>query len=251
MVIAGRAVGDSMGAATLAMLLSLIASLLIPAPAASTPLAQAPPTFLGRPVLAAAGGTWTFGAQGAAPATLVAYAVTVGDRELIERVSFTLQGPTEWNRGSHHTWEVGVRSYAIWRGHFPLREIPPVPGDYTLSASVNQREGKASIRIDPSKALARPTFRVRVENRRYTVEFDPVLGARYYVVLVERLGTNQADRYGSGRAPDRSTTPFVLPLGRYRVTVSAFSWNPDGTDGWEESSQGVHGSEAIQEFEIR
>jgi hypothetical protein len=177
---------------------------------------------------------------------------------LIEQVSFTLQGPEGWNKGAPFAWQIKVRSYSISWGHMPLRALEAVPGAYTLKAVVNQREeGTATFRIDLDGALPRPTFLVRSGGGGYVIEYGAACNfagcAALYEVLVERLGTSQANHHVESRAPGRAQAGG-LPSGRYRAIVSAYNWDfgiagPPPRTGDAAFSRGFHGSEAVpQEF---
>jgi hypothetical protein len=232
-----------------------------------TAVSQSSSAAPGRPVLRANGGTWTFGPAAAPPATLVWYEIVVpkdfvwdqrfqnwfprtdgAPWELIEQISFTLQGPPGWGSNVSLSWEEKVRSYSITVGHTVHRQLPAVAGAYSLTAVVNGREkGTATFSIDPSRVLARPAFRVRTQGQTYIVDYDAVPGAYLYHVIVERLGTSQANAHSSTFAPGRATAG--VPPGRYRVSVSAYTWDPN--TGARVFTHGVHGSEASpQEFVI-
>lgn len=199
-------------------------------------------------MLEANGGTWTFGPPPTQPATLIWFNIPSVGREPIR---FTLEGPREWNNGTPHSWPV-IQSRP-WGHYDVLRDIGAIAGQYVLTAVLpDQRRGTARFSLDPSGALSRPTFRVRIQGGTYIVDYNAVRSARYCTVLVERLGTDQSDYGGTSPCGANSKMGIsVLPAGKYRVTVSAYTWGLSSNTDLPRPGQGVHGSESVQEFEIR
>lgn len=208
---------------------------------------QLPPTGLGQSLLEANGGTWTFGTPPTQPATLIWFNTpwVYG-----APIRLTLSGLPGWNNGAPHSWPV-MRSN-FFGDYDVLRDVKAIAGPYVLTAVLpDQRRGTKEFSINLSGALTRPTFRVRIEARRYIVDYDSVANARQCTVLVERLGTDQSDNASTSPCHSKSIMGIsVLPAGKYRVTVSAYTFSTTGNTDLPKPGQTVHGSESVQEFEI-
>lgn len=203
-------------------------------------------TVVGQAILQAAGGTWNFSA-GDPPGTALLYTWRT-ESDQAEPLIFTLLGPSGWNNGAPLSWQIrprGAGPETTWK---QLPEIPAVAGRYALSSVIGGKQAEASFSIALSTQLDRPSVTVRVEGL-IRLSWSAVPNTLSYLVYVVDPQDQVVAAFGYPSSRTNANLAVPLRPGRYRVKVSAYTFDfkiPLKVDPFPER---FDGSEGVREFD--
>ena len=187
--------------------------------------AGAPPPAAGEPpqVLRAAGGTYQYSTAGEPPGMAILYAWRA-TKEAPQAFQFTLQGPPGWNGDRFHSWRI-TRSRPgtyIWKEN--LRNIPAVPGIYSLRAEIEGERVQARFSIAPGPVMVPPDVQVTVDEQKVIrLAWSLVPEARSYGVgFTDLQGTLRIEAFSRGKMH-----AFIMQLapGRYLARVVGYTFD--------------------------